>query len=142
VAAFQVLAAEAFSSSTPATTLVADAVADSNSSDNAYLSLQRLLALPGNGDLAPHLDADMTAYVAARSNLGAFLAGEPQTPMTAHLAAVEVAADNKLDATLAGLQSTITNRLTATANQAQAAAARARGIFFGASWWELSSPAQ
>lgn len=126
VADFQVLATEAFGSSTPATTLVADAVTDSNTSDKAYLSLQRLLALPGNGDLAPHLDTDMRAYVAARSSLAAFLAGEPQTPQTAHLAALEVTADNNLDATLAGLQSTVTDRLSTTAAQAQAAAARAK----------------
>ena len=126
VAAFQVLAAEAFSSSTPATTLVTGAVADSNSSDAAYLTLQRLLALPGNSELAPHLSAQMKTFVAARSKLGAFLAGEPQTSETADLAAAEVSADAKLDATLATLQSTISDRLTQTANQAEAAAARAR----------------
>jgi hypothetical protein len=79
VAAFNVLAAEAFSSSTPATTLVTAAVADSNSTDRAYITLQRLLALPGNDGLAPHRAAQMSAYVAARSKLGAFLAGEPRT---------------------------------------------------------------
>ena len=126
VAAFQVLATETFSGSTPPTTLVANAVADSNTSDAAYLTLQRLLALPGNSELAPHLSAQMAAYVAARSKLGAFLAGEPQTPKTAALAAAEVSADANLDATLATLQSTISDRLTQTANQAQAAAARAR----------------
>ena len=122
VAAFQVLAAEAFSSPTPATSLVTQAVADSNSTDRAYLTLQHLLALPGNGDLAPHLTTQMAAYVAARSNLGAFLAGEPQTAETAHLAAVELSADAGLDATLGALQSTITDRLTQTADQAQSAA--------------------
>jgi diguanylate cyclase (GGDEF)-like protein len=126
VAAFQVLATETFSSATPPTTLVPNAVADSNSSDAAYLTLQRLLALPGNGDLAPRLPAAMAAYVATRSKLGAFLAGEPQTPKTAALAAAEVSADANLDGTLATLQSTISDRLTQTATQAQAAAARAR----------------
>jgi diguanylate cyclase (GGDEF)-like protein len=126
VAAFQVLAAEAFSSSTPATTLVTEAVADSNSTDHGYLTLQRLLALPGNRELAPHLAAQMSAYVAARSKLGAFLAGEPQTAATAQLAAAEVSADGRLDAGLATLQSTVTDRLKETANQAHAAASRAR----------------
>ena len=126
VAGFQVLAAEAFSSSTPPTTLVSEAVEDANSSDAAYLTLQRLLALPENSDLAPDLSAQMAAFVAARSKLGAFLAGEARTPETAALAAGEVSAEAKLDATLATLQSTISDRLTQTANQAEAAAARAR----------------
>ena len=68
----------------------------------------------------------MAAYVAARSKLGAFLAGEPQTAQTAGLAATEVSADAELDATLAMLQSTISDRLAQTADQAEAAAARAR----------------
>jgi len=68
----------------------------------------------------------MASYVAARSKLGAFLAGEPQTTKTAALAAAEVSADADLDATLATLQSTISDRLTQTANQAEAAAALAR----------------
>jgi diguanylate cyclase (GGDEF)-like protein len=126
VAAFQVLAAEAFSSPTPATSLVTQAVADSSSTDKTYLTLQHLLALPGNGDLAPHLAAQMAAYVAVRNNLGAFLAGVPQTAETAHLAAVELSADTNLDATLGALQATITDRLTLAADQAQAAAHSAR----------------
>jgi diguanylate cyclase (GGDEF)-like protein len=68
----------------------------------------------------------MSAYVAARSKLGAFLAGEPKTAAAAQLAAAEVSADAHLDATLATLQATITDRLTQTADQAHAAAARAR----------------
>ena len=126
VAAFQLLATETFSSSTPQTTLVSSAVADSNSSDAAYLTLQRLLALPGNSDLAPRLPALMASYIATRSKLGAFLAGEPQTTETAGLAAAEISADAKLDESLATLQSTISDRLTQTANQAEAAAVRAR----------------
>jgi diguanylate cyclase (GGDEF)-like protein len=126
VAAFQVLAAEAFASSTPATTHVTEAVADSSSTDRTYISLQRLLALPGNSQLAPHLATQMSTYVATRSKLGAFLAGEPQTATTAQLAATEVSADAALDATLAALQSTITDRLTQTASQAHADASRAR----------------
>ena len=126
VAAFQVLAAEAFNSPTPVTPLVTQAVADSSATDKAYLTIQHLLTLPGNGDLAPHLNTQMAAYVAARSNLGAFLAGEPQTAETAHLAAVELSADARLDATLGALQATISDRLTQTAYQAESAAHSAR----------------
>jgi diguanylate cyclase (GGDEF)-like protein len=126
VSAFQVLAAEAFNSPTPAAGLVTEAVADSSSTDKAYLTLQHLLALPGNGNLAPRLTARMAAYVAARSTLGAFLAGEPRTAVSAQLARDEDTADMKLDATLAALQATVANRLTQTANQAEAAANRAR----------------
>jgi diguanylate cyclase (GGDEF)-like protein len=126
VAAFQVLAAEAFSSPTPATGLVTQAVADASATDKAYLTLQHLLALPGDGDLAPNLSTQMAAYVAVRSNLGAFLAGEPQTAETAQLAAVELSADTRLDATLGALQATITERMTLAADQAQAAAQSAR----------------
>ncbi len=126
VAAFQVLADEAFTTSTPVTTLVAGGEVDSNSTDQAYLRLQHLLALPGNSELAPHLAARMSAYVAARSKLGAFLAGERQTAATAQLASAEVSANAHLDATLATLQTAISDRLTETANQAHGAASRAR----------------
>ena len=68
----------------------------------------------------------MAAYVAARSNLGVYLAGEKPTPQTEHIAAVEQAADTKLDTALGALQSTITSRLMATANRAKAAANAAR----------------
>ena len=68
----------------------------------------------------------MTAYVAARSNLGVYLAGEKPTPQTEHIAAVEQAADAKLDTALGALQSTITSRLMATAGRAKAAANAAR----------------
>jgi diguanylate cyclase (GGDEF)-like protein len=126
VAAFQIVAAEAFSGSTPTTTLVSDAVDDANSSDQAYVTLQHLLTLPGNGELAPRLPAQMTAFVAARSKLGGFLAGGPRTPETAKLASTELSAAAKLDAGLGTLQSTISDRLTKTASQAEEAAARAR----------------
>ncbi len=124
--AFQVLAEEAFSHTTPATALVTAAVNDSNALNKAYLTLQHLLALPGNASLAPPLAGRMAAYVAAQSSLGAFLAGEPQTSQTAHLAAAEKSAEAKLDATLASLQATISDRLTQTADQARAAANSAR----------------
>ena len=61
-----------------------------------------------------------------RSSLGAFLAGEPQTALTTHLAAVEKAAAANLDATLASLQTTIDSRLETTADQARAASNSAR----------------
>ena len=68
----------------------------------------------------------MAAFVAAQNTLGAFLAGGPETLQTAHLAAVEEAAQAKLDAALASLQDTISAHLVTTANQAHVAASRAR----------------
>ena len=124
--AFQVLAEEAFNHTTPASSLVTGAVSDSNAINKSYLTLQHLLTLPGNAGLAPRLAGQMAAYVAAQSSLGAFLAGEPATAQTAHLAAVEKSAEAKLDATLASLQATISDRLTQTADQARAAANSAR----------------
>jgi diguanylate cyclase (GGDEF)-like protein len=126
VADFQVVAEQAFVGSASDTTLLTSAVADSNTTDVTYLRLQHLLAAPGNTSLSLHLNADMTAYVAARSNLGVYLAGEKVTPQTNHVAEVEQAADTKLDAALGALQSTITDRLMASAIQAKAAAHAAR----------------
>ena len=126
VADFQVLAEQAFVDSASDSTLLASAELDSNATDSNYLILQRLLALPGNATLAPHLSAQMAAYVAARSDLGAFLAGQKPGLQTAHLAAVEQSADASLDAALARLQSTVSGRLTQTASQAGAAAHAAR----------------
>jgi diguanylate cyclase (GGDEF)-like protein len=68
----------------------------------------------------------MAAFVAAQNTLGAFLAGGPETPQTAHLATVEEEAQASLDAALASLQDTISAHLVATADQAHAAASRAR----------------
>jgi diguanylate cyclase (GGDEF)-like protein len=126
VADFQVVAEEAFVGSASDATLLSSAVADSNATDATYLRLQHLLAAPGNTSLSPHLNADMTAYVAARSNLGVYLAGEKLSPQTEHVTQIEQAADVKLDTALGALQSTITDRLTATAGQAKAAANAAR----------------
>jgi len=126
VADFQVLAEQAFVDSASDSTLLASAEVDSNATDSNYLILQRLLALPGNATLAPHLSAQMAAYVAARSDLGAFLAGQKPGLQTAHLAAVEQSADASLDAALARLQSTVSGRLAQTASQARAAAHAAR----------------
>jgi diguanylate cyclase (GGDEF)-like protein len=127
VGAFQVLAAQAFSNavSSPAT-LVDQAEGDSQSANKSFSELERLLTTPGDTDLAPHLATRMAAFVAAQNKLGVFLAGGPQTPQTAHLAKVEEEAQASLDATLASLQDAISARLVATANQAHAAASRAR----------------
>jgi diguanylate cyclase (GGDEF)-like protein len=142
VADFQVLAAEVFSGTAPSASLLATAVMDSNTTDRTYIRLQHLLAEPENKSLAAQLDSDMAGYVAARSNLGVYLAGEKASPQTAHDAAIEQAADSKLDAALGSLQSAITTRLMATAAQARAAANSARvdllwslviGIVFSAS---------
>ncbi len=123
---FQVLAAEAFNNTAPADTLVSSAESAANAMDKSYDTLQRLLASPGNADLAPGLTRKMAAYIASQNTLGAFLAGQAQTPQTTHLAAVEQSAYAELDATLASVQTTITNRLTTTAEQAHNAAYRAR----------------
>ena len=125
--AFQVLATGAFNSSTPTSaTNVAGAETAANAINKSYATLQRLLALPGNAGLAPRLAGRMSAYLTAQSSLGAFLAGGTHTPQTARLAAVETSAAANLDATLASLQTTITTRLTTTAEQAHAAADGAR----------------
>jgi diguanylate cyclase (GGDEF)-like protein len=126
VADFQVLATKVFSGSATNESILAAAVVDSNTTDRIYLQLQHLLATPGNGSLAPHLASDMSAYIAARSNLGILLAGEKPSSRTEHVATVEQATDTKLDLALGSLQSTITNRLMATAGQARAAANSAR----------------
>jgi len=123
---FQLLAEEAFSKTVPATKILTGAVSTSNALDKAYITLQHLLAQPGNEGLAPQLAGRMAAFTASQSGLSAFLAGEPQTSQTAHAAAVESAAEAKLDTTLAALQATIADRLDQTANQAAAAANSAR----------------
>ena len=84
--AFQVLATGAFDSSAPTSaTNVAGAETDANAINKSYATLQRLLALPGNAELAPLLDGRMSAYLATQSSLGAFLAGGAHTPQTAQL---------------------------------------------------------
>ena len=123
---FQVLAEEAFSKTVPATKILTGAVSTSNALDKAYITLQHLLAQPGNEGLAPQLAGRMAAFTASQSGLSAFLAGEPQTSQTADAAAVESAAEAKLDTTLAALQATIVDRLDQTADQAAAAANSAR----------------
>jgi diguanylate cyclase (GGDEF)-like protein len=126
VADFQVLAGEAFVGSASESTLLTSAVADSNATDRSYLHLQHLLTAPGNMSLSPHLEADMTSYVAARSKLGVYLAGETPSAQAKEVAMIERAADTKLDAALGALQATVTSRLMATASQAKAAANAAR----------------
>src|SRR6202035_2911512 len=125
--AFQVLAAGAFNSSAPASaTNVAGAENAANAFNKSYLTLQHLLALPGNAELAPHLADQVSAWLASQSSLGAFLAGGTHTPQTAHLAVVETSAEANLDATLVSLQTTVTNLVDKTSDQAKAAADSAR----------------
>jgi len=126
IATFQQLAAQVFVGSTPPASVVPSAVAASGSTDRSYVDLQGLLASTGNVGLAPGLDAQMASYVAARSKLGTFLAGQPATAQTAQIAADEETATATLDATLASLQATITTRLMQTTQDAEAAAAAAR----------------
>ena len=125
-AAFQVLAAEAFNGAVSPTTLVPQAESDSQTANKSFTELEHLLATTGETGLAPHLAARMAAFVAAQNTLGAFLAGGPQTLQTAQLAKMEEASQASLDTTLASLQDTISDRLIATADQAHAAASRAR----------------
>jgi diguanylate cyclase (GGDEF)-like protein len=125
-AAFQVLASEAFSQTASPATLVPEAESDAQDANKSFSDVEHLLTTPGDSDLAPHLAADMAAFVAAQNTLGAFLAGGAQTPQTMQLAKVEEAAQSTLDATLSSLQNTISDRLIATADQAHAAASRAR----------------
>jgi diguanylate cyclase (GGDEF)-like protein len=125
--AFQVLVTAAFNSATPSTaTAVAGAETNANTINKSYVTLQHLLAMPGNAEMAPRLAGSMKAYIAAQATLGAFLAGGTHTPQTAELAAAETSAYAKLDATLSSLQTTISNRIDTTADQARAAANRAR----------------
>ena len=124
--AFQVLAEEAFNKTVPATEVITGAVSNSNDLNKAYITLQHLLALPGNQGLAPELADRMAAFTASQSGLSAFLAGAPQTAATTHAAAVESAAEVKLDASLSSLQAAISDRLAQTAEQARAAANSAR----------------
>jgi diguanylate cyclase (GGDEF)-like protein len=126
VADFQEIAAPVIAGSAPNTTLISSAVTASNAADKAYLALSHLLALPGNGTLAPRLARQMAAYVAARSKLGAYLAGEMVSALTAQIGVVEQAANQKLDAALASLQATVSNRLMRVASEAQAASDAAR----------------
>ncbi len=123
---FQSVAEEAFTSAAPTSTLVPQGESAAAALNKAYLRLEHLLALPGNTDLAPRLAGRWATYVATQGSLGPFLASQLRTPQTAQLAASEKAAEASLDATLATLQGTISDRLDTTANQAQAAANNAR----------------
>ncbi len=125
-ASFQVLAAEALSNAAPTDTLVANAEGDTNAMDKSFTSLQRLLAAGGDADLAPGVASRMSAYTATQDKLGTLLAGGVHTAKTAQLAAAETSAYTNLDATLAAAQAKVSNRLTTTAEQAHAAANRAR----------------
>jgi diguanylate cyclase (GGDEF)-like protein len=126
IADFQVLATETFTNSVPAATLVPQAEHDASVMKTSYTTLERLLALPGNTDLAPRLAARMTALITAQDSLGAFLAGQAQTPQTTQLAEAEKTAEANLDASLSSLQVTATERVDTTADQAHAAANRGR----------------
>jgi diguanylate cyclase (GGDEF)-like protein len=126
VASFQVVAEQGFSGSGVTPALLAGAVADSTATDQAYLTLSHMLALPANRSLAPHLDAAERAYVASRTGLAAFLTVGAKTPEATKMAANERLADQNLDGALGGLQNTITDRLIQTSDQARSAARNAR----------------
>jgi diguanylate cyclase (GGDEF)-like protein len=126
VADFQVQVERAISGPTVDPSIIPVAEADSTETDQEYLVLHRLLALPGNASLAPHLAAQMAAYIAARSNLGALLGGQRATAQTVSIAAAEQSAYVKLDLGLGTLQAAVTDRLTQIAGQAKDAAGAAR----------------
>jgi len=126
IADFQLIAAPVIAGAPTNPTAIAVGVKDSNDADKAYLDLVHLLTLPGNRTLAPHLDAKMTAYVAARSNLSAFLADEKASPALAAFGRAEQAADEKLETALAALQVTLNDGLLGAANAAQGASDAAR----------------
>ena len=124
-AAFQVLAAEAFYNTVSPATLVPAASADSQSANKSFSTLQHLLAATGDTDLAPHLATQMAAFVAAQNNLAAFLAGGTQTRRRCSWPRRESGpGETRCNGRL--LAGTIGERLIATANQAHAAASRAR----------------
>jgi diguanylate cyclase (GGDEF)-like protein len=125
-ASFQVLAAEALDNAAPTDTLVTGAESDTSAMNKSFESLQRLLAAGGNADLAPGVARRMSAYIAAQDSLGTLLASGVRTAETAQQAAAESSAYASLDTTLAAAQATVTSRLTTTAEQAHAAAQRAR----------------
>ena len=82
-----------------------------------------LFAAPGNAGLAPDLARPMAAFTAARTASARFWPGRNRRPAAGP---AEKAAQARLDATLNTMQDTISNRLPATADQAHAAAGRAR----------------
>ena len=123
---FQVLAVQAFADTTLASSLVPAAEKDTNNMNKSYATLHHLLTSSDATDLDPRLSSRMATFINAQDSLGAFLAGQAATPQTAQLAAAERTADANLDTSLASLQMTITNRASATADQAHAAANRAR----------------
>ena len=116
--AFQVLAEQAFANATAAPSVVTGAVSDSNAINKAYLTLQHLLALPGNANLAPasgHPDGRLRRGAVEPRGVPGRRAADGTTT---HLADVEKSAASNLDATLASLQTTIDDRLDTTADQA------------------------
>ncbi|HUC05529.1 MAG TPA: hypothetical protein VL961_09015, partial [Acidimicrobiales bacterium] len=123
---FQVLAAEVFNNTVAPDVVLPEAESDTTTMNKDYDTLRHLLATSGDDNLAPGLTGRMAAFQTAQDSLGAFLAGQRQTAVTAHLSAVETSAYTRLDLTLAGAQTDITDRLEATADQAHAAADQAR----------------
>lgn len=126
VSAFQVVAEAAFGGSAIDASTLTAAVGDSTATNQAYLSLQRLLAEPANADLTPGLAPLVSTYVSSRTGLATLLAPGARSQQAPQVAAVERAAYKSLDAALGSLQATITARLVHTAGQARSAARHAR----------------
>jgi diguanylate cyclase (GGDEF)-like protein len=127
IAAFQVLVEQTLANSTlPSNSFVNSAIQVTNTTDHAYLTLQRMLAQPANVGLAPRLNQQMDAYESGRGDLAPFLTSSARTAVSAKAAATERAADATIDAALGSLQAVITRRLVHAANVAQSAAQRVR----------------
>ena len=127
IAAFQVLVERTLTETgPPSDSFVTSAVQITNVTDQAFLTLQRLLARPANVGLAPHLDEQMATYVSARGGLAAFVISTTHTTETAKDAATEQSADVRIDAALGSLQAVITSQLAHTADAAQSAVQRVR----------------
>jgi len=126
LSSFQVLVATAFNGTAANVTVLAQAEAASAATDKAYLTLEQLLAQPGNTALAVGLAARVAAYDASRTNLASLLTEGAQSTAGAQLAAAEQLADTNLDAALASLQAATTDRLVAAAGQAHNATSHAR----------------
>jgi diguanylate cyclase (GGDEF)-like protein len=100
--------------------------AEATATDEDYVALHRLLALPVNADL-PDLTSLYAAFSAARTNsLGAIVGPGVGSPSAARLSAAEDVAAARLATALGSLQATVTVRLEHTARQARAASAAAR----------------
>ena len=126
VAEFQVLVEQSVAGATLTSAFITSATAETTTTDHQYQSLVSLIRSSGDRKLAPHLAAQMASYITARSGLATFLSGEKPSPQTIHVLSTERAANTTLDTGLGDVQAAVSTELTATSDQARAAAADAR----------------